>query len=297
MINIFFVPGMFGSTIEFCITNFTNDYQSKPGSPDSYIQDDGSLHSFSKRFHPTSTDLYKELASADIDAKRINTPIYPTTDKHFPELLELLKDNKSFAKNKNILLYATNFSAAELNMFFQFEKIAIGLKLGLDIFFHSNNSLKQWNSKYSHWSELETWELREWFSIFYPGWLQEWIDSKNSIDDSFLSISNTDFLYNTKHELYKIFEYCNLTPNQNNIDNFIKMWYNKQKYIINQQEFCNHVVNNTISNKYQNWNKLNFIQEAVIQKKLRDAGYEIRCWNLNTFPTNTEELYNLLEKA
>ena len=97
---------MFGSTIEFCITNFTNDYQSKPGSPDSYIQDDGSLHSFSKRFHPNSTDLYKELASADIDAKRINTPIYPTTDKHFPELLELLKDNKSFAKNKNILLYA-----------------------------------------------------------------------------------------------------------------------------------------------------------------------------------------------
>ena len=297
MINIFFVPGMFGSTIEFCITNFTHDYQSKPGSPNSYIQDDGSLHSYSKQFHPTSTDLYKQLASVNTNAKVINTPIYPTVDKHFPELLELLKGNKSFAKNKNILLYATNFSAAELNMFFQYEKIAIGLKLGLDIFFHSNDSLKQWNSKYSHWSELETWELREWFSIFYPGWLQEWIDSKNSIDDNFLSISNTDFLYNTKRELYKIFKHCGLTPRQNNIDNFIKMWHNKQKYIINQQEFCNNAVENTINNKYQHWNTLNFIQEAVIQKKLRDKGYEMRCWNLNQFPNNTEQLHNLLEKV
>jgi hypothetical protein len=297
VINIFFVPGMFGSTIEFCIANFTYDYQSKLRSPESYIQDDGSLHSFSKQFHPTSTDLYKQLASADIDVTTINTPIYPTTDRHFPELLELLKDNETFSKNKNILLYAKDFSSAELNMFFQYEKIAVGLKLGLDIFFYSNDSLKQWNSKYSHWSELETWELREWFSIFYPDWLQEWIDSKNSIGDSFLSISNTDFLYNTKHELYKIFDHCGLTPQQNNIDNFIKMWHNKQKYIIKQQEFCNHVANNTINNKYQSWHKINFIQEAVIQKNLRDKGYEMRCWNLNQFPSNTEQLHNLLEKV
>lgn len=297
MINIFFVPGMFGSTIEFCITNFTLEYQSKLDSLESYIQSDGSLHSFSKHFHPTSTDLYKQLASVDFDTNTINTPIYPTTDKHFPDLLKLLQGNKNFAKNKNILLHSSDFSAAELNMFFQYEKIAVGLQLGLDIFFHSNNSLRQWNSKYNHWSELETWELREWFSIFYPGWIQEWIDSKEAVDDTFLPISNTEFLHNTKHNLYKIFEHCGLTPNQNNIDNFIEIWHNKQNYIIKQQEFCNNVVEKTINNEYQCWDKLNFIQEAVIQKKLKDNGYEIRCWNLNIFPTNTEQLHNLLEKV
>lgn len=297
MINIFFVPGMFGSTIEFCIQNFTVDYQSNLDQLENYIQDDGSLHSFDKQFHPTSTDLYKQLVTLNTNSKDINTPIYPTVDKHFPELLDLLKTNQDFVKNKNILLHAKDFSAAELNMFFQYEKISVGLTSGLDIFFHSNNSLKQWNAEYYHWSELETWELREWFSIFYPDWIKEWVDSKDYTNSEFLCISNIDFLCNTKDELYKIFDYCNLTPNNNNLDNFVKIWQNKQQYILDQKEFCNDIVLNTINNKKQYWNKLNFIQEAVIQKKLRDAGYELRCWKLNKFPNNTEELYNLLEKA
>lgn len=297
MINIFFVPGMFGSTIEFCIQNFTVDYQSNLDQLENYIHDDGSLHSFDKQFHPTSTDLYKQLVTLNTNSKDINTPIYPTVDKHFPELLDLLKTNQDFVKNKNILLHAKDFSAAELNMFFQYEKISVGLTSGLDIFFHSNNSLKQWNAEYYHWSELETWELREWFSIFYPDWIKEWVDSKDYTNSEFLCISNIDFLCNTKDELYKIFDYCNLTPNNNNLDNFVKIWQNKQQYILDQKEFCNNVVLNTINNKKQSWNKLNFIQEAVIQKKLRDAGYELRCWKLNKFPNNTEELYNLLEKA
>lgn len=286
---------MFGSTIEFCIRNFTVDYQTNLNNLESYILDDGSLHSFRKQFHPMSADLYKQLLH--LNTNSINTPIYPTVDKHFPELLELLKNNQNFLKNKNILLHAEDFSAAELNMFFQYEKIAIGLKSGLDIFFHSDNSLRQWNSKYNHWSDLDPWELREWFSIFYPSWIQEWIDSIQCIDNNFLSISNLDFLQNTKNELYKIFEYCNLTPNYNDLDNFLKIWQNKQNYIVEKHKLCDEIVNNSINNKFQSWNKLNFLQEAVIQKKLRDQGYEIRCWNLNEFPNNTEMLYNLLEKG
>ena len=195
------------------------------------------------------------------------------------------------------MLHAKDFPAAELNMFFQYEKIAIGFDIGLDIFFYSNNSLRQWSSKYNHWSDLETWELREWFSILYPGWIQEWIDSKNSVNDEFLCTSNIDFLYNTKRELHRIFDYCNLTPNKNDIDNFVKIWQNKQHYIVNQRDLCNSIVLNTINNKKQSWDKLNFIQEAVVQKKLRDAGYELRCWKLNDFPGDTETLYNLVEKA
>jgi len=298
MINIFFVAGMFGSTIEFCIRNFTNEYQSNPiDQLENFILEDGSLHSVDKEFHPARRDSYKKLATLNANSKSINTPMYPTKDDHFPELIELLKTNQDFTKNKNILLHAKDFPAAELNMFFQYEKIAIGFDVGLDIFFYSNNSLRQWSSKYNHWSDLETWELREWFSILYPGWIQEWIDSKNSVNDEFLCTSNIDFLYNTKRELHRIFDYCNLTPNENDIDNFVKIWQNKQHYIVNQRDLCNSIVLNTINNKKQSWDKLNFIQEAVVQKKLRDAGYELRCWKLNDFPGDTETLYNLVEKA
>ena len=286
---------MFGSTIEFCIRNFTVEYQSGLKHLENYIENDGSLHSFQKQFHPTSTDLYKQLASLSTNPKNINTPIYPTVDKHFPDLIDLLKTNQDFLKNKNILLHAKDFSAAELNMFFQYEKISIGLNSGLDIFFYSNKSLKQWNAKYTHWSELERWELREWFSIFYPDWIREWIDSKNYANDQFMCVANTDFLHNASNELKKIFDYCNLTINDNDLDNFVKIWQSKQQYILDQKEFCNNIVLNTISDRWQSWNKLNFIQEAVIQKKLRDTGYELRCWDLNEFPNNTEKLHSLLE--
>ena len=298
MINIFFVPGMFGSTVEFCIRNFTNEYSLfVPESLDSYILNDGSMHSFKKQYHLTSTELYKQLADTSQDPASITTPIYPTVDSHFPELLEILKTSKSFVQSKNILLHSKDNCSGELNLFFQYEKIAIGLDLGLDIFFPLGKSLAQWNSEYSCWTDLEHWELREWFSIFYPEWVEEWADSKQHADDNFLAVSNEDFLYNTKEELYKIFDYCGLTPNKNDLDNFIKIWQNKQEYIIKQRDLCVDIVNNTLNNKQQSWSRLNFVQEAVVQRRLRDAGYELKCWKLNEFPTETETLYNLLEKT
>ena len=284
---------MFGSTIEFCIRNFSNEYQSKlTNELESYIRVDGTLHSVTKELHLTSDKMPDILKQYGSSSTAISTPIYPTQRKHFPEIINTLYENSDFKNNKNVLLFADTLSAAELNLYFQYYKIATGshdtgLKMGLGIFFNHRED----------WQELDYWELREWFSIFYTNWIQEWTESRQHIKVDFLSLSNVDFLYHTKDCLTRIFEHCNLTFNEKNIDNFINIWQNKQQYIVDSENLCRDIIANTMLQEDFAWDSTNIVQEAIIQKRLRDCGYEIKCWNLNTFPTNTEQLYNLLEKA
>ena len=284
---------MFGSTIEFCIRNFSNEYQSKlTNELESYIRADGTLHSVTKELHLTSDKMPDILKQYGSSSTAISTPIYPTQRKHFPEIINTLYENSDFKNNKNVLLFADTLSAAELNLYFQYYKIATGshdtgLKMGLGIFFNHRED----------WQELDYWELREWFSIFYTNWIQEWTESYQNVQKDFLTVSNVDFLYHPKQCLERIFEHCELTFNQKDIDKFVKMWQNKQQYIINNENLCRDIIANTIEQLDFSWESTNIVQEAIIQKRLRDCGYEIKCWNLNTFPTNTEQLYNLLEKA
>lgn len=284
---------MFGSTIEFCIRNFSNEYQSKLNNElESYIRSDGTLHSVQKELHLTTDKMYDIFAQYGSSSNKISTPIYPTENQHFSEIVKYLYTNSDFSLNKNVLLYADSLSAAELNLYFQYHKIVTGapntgLNMGLGIFFNHRKD----------WKDLEHWELREWFSMFYTGFIQEWTESYQSVQKDFLTVSNVDFLYHTKQCLERIFEHCELTFNQKDIDNFVKIWQNKQQYIVNSENLCRDIIANTVDQNDFSWESTNIVQEAIVQKRLRDCGYELKCWNLNTFPNNTEQLYNLLEKA
>lgn len=66
---------------------------------------------------------------------------------------------------------------------------------------------------------------------------------------------------------------------------------------MNKDLLCNQIVESIITNEYFDWSAtaLTFIDEAMIQKLLRDAGVQLRCYNLNIFPTNTKDFLPLLE--
>lgn len=302
MINIFFVPGMFGSTIEFIIKNFSNEFSGDRKDLNNYILKDGSLHSYKKEFHPCTLDALKKITSMSSSEKRVNTPIYPTPDAKFSELLEIAVTD-DFLLNKNILIHSPTQTASELNMFFQYYKIAVGSNghhNGMGVFFdgpNANANVVNWNKNYTTWQDMKTWELREWFSMFYEAWLSQWIDSAQQAPDSFLKLPNTGMIDDPKQHMDTIFDYCNLTWNNKDIDNFLNIWHNKQTVIVKKFNECNSILNNILNNVDSSWNKLDFIQEAMIQKKLRDYGYEIQCWGLDEFPTNTKHLYKLLEKV
>jgi hypothetical protein len=289
MINIFFVPGMFGSTVEYVLRSFTKEHVPVESA---VINDDGSMHSFSKQFHPKSLDSLDKFVDSDI-----NTPIYPFKECHLPEILKFFQTR--IGNGKSILIYADSLRSAELNILFQYYKIAFGkhIKLGLEIFAGKNDhNIINWNPEYKNWIEMKPWEFREWFSLFYVSWVQEWIESPSQVSDTFLKIKNIDILYDTKNTFLKIINFCNLTVSKE-LDSFVDEWTDKQKYIVNEFDLLDKIMDHTVNNQEFNWKPISIVSEAIIQQRLRTKGYEIRCDGLNTFPVDSKTLYSLLEKC
>ena len=292
MICVFFVPGMFGSTLEYILRNYSNEYD----SIDAEVLTDGSMHSYRKEFHLLNRSAIDTLLTS-VTIEAIITPIYPFRDAHLPEILEKVK-YRTGDNNKEILIYAPDVRAAELNLLFQYHKISTGvLQLGLDVFCSSNtHNIVNWNPSYQHWSDMQAWELREWFSLFYVQWVQEWIVSPGQTDESFYKVANTTVLENLLQIAREILSNCNLTESSG-LDQFVIAWRQKQQYIVDEFNLLDCIVDSTINNIPFEWQTTNFVAESIVQQRLRAAGYEIRCDGLNIFPTDSETLYNLLEKV
>jgi hypothetical protein len=291
MIHVFFVPGMFGSTIEYMLRSFSNELIPVNGE----ILADGSMHSFKKAGHHTTIDEFKEFFESDgvID---VTTPIYPFRTHLLPALLEHFTQHGN-ASDPCVLMHAGSTGGAEMNMLFQYHKISIGLNRGLDIFCNGNeHNITQWHSDYTHWSQLKEWQLREWISLFYVPWVQEWIESQTQVNSQFLQIENTEFLSNPKLYIDKIFNHCNLTQKPG-IADFLKKWQAAQQYIINEFNLLDQIVKCSISNADLEWKSINIIAESIVQQRLRASGYEIQCDGLDVFPTDAKTLYSLLERC
>jgi hypothetical protein len=284
---------MFGSTVEFVLRAFTDKFNKfNKVNAGGLVLSDGSMHSFKKAFHPVHLNSITPDAKVDI-----STPIYPFKEHHFPEILQAFYDNELV--DQAVILYANSLRAAELNLLFQYHKIAVGKKinLGLDIFCNGNtHNIINWNQNYTHWDQMQPWELREWFSLFYVPWVQEWIESQHQAPDTFLKVHNTDMLYDTKNTCRRIFKFLNLTET-GDLDSFVDLWSEKQQYIVDEFNLLDQICKHTVDNTDFTWDPINIIAEAIVQQRLRALGYEIRCDGLNTFPTDSKTLYSKLERC
>jgi hypothetical protein len=295
MICIFFVPGMFGSTIEHVLTSFTNELSGE----ESIIRPDGSMHTFRKQKHLTTKRNFVKFFVRSDNSYAVTTPIYPLKDAHLLEMLDLFS-KYSNPTDRSILVYADTFEAAEINMLFMYYKIAISPTYhgGMDLFYSSGNeNFSQWNSSYTNWKQMKSWELREWLSLFYPNWVQEWIDSQHQVGDDFLKVSSTSILEDTEQTLTLIIEHCGLTRNSKNLAAFVKKWQEAQQYIRQEYLLIHHIIYCIMNSIDFSWNKLNIVAEAILQQRLRSNGFEIRCDGLNDLPTNSVEFFKFLIAA
>jgi len=297
VIQVFFVPGMFGSTIEYISRSYSNELTPVAGS----ILADGSMHSFQKLAHPLCVyhlDEFFKLGRLSEMATfpEVMTPIYPFIDQHLPGILDYFNQHQR-GNESHILMYANDVRAAELNMLFQYHKISLGRQRGLDIFCQGNeHNITAWNPDYTHWSQMQTWQLREWISLFYVDWVSEWINSVHQVGSEFLTIKNTDFLYDTVATSDNIFKHCKLTM-KSGLTEFLEQWQQAQQYVVNEFELLDRIVDCTIANQSLTWQPVNIIAEAIVQQRLRAKGYEIRCDGLDTFPTDAIMFNTLLEKV
>jgi hypothetical protein len=203
--------------------------------------------------------------------------------------------------DKYIFIYPADLDQAELIILARYYKIAIGSLMinGMGTIYDSGDqqNIVKWNANYTHWSQMQLWELREWFSIFYLGWAQEWIDARQFIPATWFPVSLADILANTRETLLEIVNHVGKfdSDSENEFDNFVNTWRPKQQYLLDEHATIKNIVEYTISNTPYTWEKLNVISEAMVQRRLRDAGYTIKCYDLNEFPISSTKLHQLLE--
>jgi len=295
MIHIFFDCGSFGSTIESVLRNYTD--HSTP--IDSKILDDGSMHSFRKEQHVTDIETLDNFLQLDTPSNKIiTTPTYPFKEFKLPTILDYFSLIESWKDDTKILIFQPDLRACELNLLFKYHKVCVSYtNTGLGIIVGENqHNILNWNKDYTHWTQMRPWELREWLSIFYPGFVQEFIDSQNQVDDSWLKLTNIDVLYSTQDSLLKIIDHCGLT-NTKDLTEFVAQWQQAQNYIVDEFNLLDRIVDCAINNQPLVWKPVNIIAEAIVQQRLRTKGYEIRCDGLDIFPTDAIMFNTLLEKV
>lgn len=296
MIYVYYVAGTFGSTFEYVLRSFTNEYHL-----DATISNDGSMHEFKKFHHLISNrsyiDFFKKINSINTNA--IVTPVYPVAEG--TRLNELLNIAKPYLQStdKLILIYINDIEYAEITRLFQYHKILNSPFFETDlaaVAFGNNVSLMtRWNPSYTSISDMKPWEIREWLSLIN---YTHWFDGVDTVPDTFLKISSKEILNDTFNTFKKIIDWCGLTYNKRDLNEFAVLWREKQQYVLNEHNLITNIVNYTIENIPLDIPvDLNIFAQSIIQQKLRNKGYELACDGLNLFPTNTVELHNMLIKG
>ena len=299
MLHILFLSGTFGSTIFYVVNKFVAEDQ-MVDFPDDPFYLYGSMHNFEKAGHWRTREEYENFFTKRNSYNiTVSTPVYPCPDIHANEIIQGLA--KHCPDDKFLFLYVNDLRYAELNMLMQHYKIyhepneKINMLCSDDC---NTYNIVEWNPEYTHWSQMQTWELREWISLFYIDWTDEWFEAKNFVPDSWLKIS-TEELLTSPYDVFK--KVCNYRSNfdedkELELTEFSDLWKSKQQYIIDEFNLIDTIIDSTIRKKVFSWEPISIISESIIQCRLRKLGFGIKCYDLNIFPANALKLNSLLEK-
>ena len=148
--------------------------------------------------------------------------------------------------------------------------------------------------------ELETWELRELLAYYWFCRIKDSLSCWEKIrlafpDVHFISLDS--FKDDTLGTILEYLEYFQIEiADRSKVENMLETWKPKQIHMYKDSDV--ELVINAIVNKQScSWADKHFtlLDEAYIQKTLLDHGIKIKCFNLNTFPTNTNDFLPLLE--
>ena len=256
---------------------------------------DGSMHSYHKEYHVTNLSELQSFLKQSCNPQGITTPGLTYCEFKLPKLLEYFSTLPSWSSDRKIMIYQPDLRAAELNLLFKYYKM--WLAFGVDSMYGDNQqNWKQWKADCNHWSDLDLWQAREWFSFFYPGSVQEFIDAPGHVDDSWLVLTNLDILFDTESSMQRMIEFCGLEK-IGDLGGFVTQWQAAQNYVVEEFELLDKIVRHSINCSDFTWQNLCFVSEAIVQRRLRDLGYDLRCHRLDQFPTNSIDLSDLLEKS
>lgn len=284
MIIVMYPAGAFGTTIEYCLQQFSNEFTKLSAE----VLNDGSMHSIRKEFHPISFEQFSKVYDKP---HNIVTPVYPNLDCLSPEETIALYKTHLLENQKVLLIYFPTVKMAQDNQLFCYYKIDLFLEIVL------KNKVQNWNKNYQSYKDMQQFELREALSFLID---QQSFNCNIQPDNykTWMCINSDEILFNFKNTLLRIMNYFELTVDSSaDIDKFYNNWFQKQQYILDEIRIIDTIVDTILTQPNSlatfHWNTLSIMGEAIVQSRLRHHGIEIACQGINQFPTNSSELKKL----
>jgi len=159
------------------------------------------------------------------------------------------------------------------------------------------DSIDQWTRA----GLTNTWDLRERLALctrpFDTTRIMEDLEINRS--RQYCLIDAQSLWYNGTHVMKKIMDFLNLAINETAWTQWVDIYYTWQQLqlkILNFDLEFEHIMNSIVNNWYYEIGSLTFEQEVIIQHCLiYQHGLNLRTWQLEKFPSNTQDLHKLLE--
>jgi hypothetical protein len=288
-ICILFNGGSYGTFLEWCLNYFSDLNFNDPLS----FNSNGNSHKFSGNHKLNFLGAVNYINSSE------DLPIIRFHPKTMQD--EDLVDNLKFINKKfrKIVYLIPTKNTMAWNINNKFEKIwDEGWLKHCEIEFA--NCLAGWSKEKIE--QMKIWELREFLSLyFYTQHLAESeLEKMQDIQKEFTKfqfITIDSLRDNFKNTIITLLEYCKLTPTRlNKVEEIYQEWISLQCNCY-KDSLINNIVDSVLNDNLYDWSdsKLTLVDEALIQFYLRQHSIEIKCYNLDTFPTNTTILKNYLD--
>lgn len=278
-ILIVYPGGAYGTFLEWCLSYFSGmlDDESMP-----FNFDTGSCHEFEG--HPLdfpNTISSEEYFSSDL--------IYPVARSHGNTNFSVhIKDYVE--RYKDYAGYVINIVPDDQCRLLTFHNAIHKIK-DLEYFTKNIENLCELSAADTHW------ERREKISFkikYFQNYSWYYGTGPNQ-----LTITVYDIVYNLKNCLTSIFDKTKLSFDANRINKFDvieQQWLGLQKFK-HLDQLCHSIAKATATDNDLDWSdkNLSVYDEAYVQMLLRDLHkFDLKCYNLNEFPTNSHDLRKLL---
>jgi hypothetical protein len=294
-VGIAYSSGTYGTYLEWCLTTLTS--KGKIVAP---FNANGDSHRFKGNF---IRNIFDQTNSVEL-TKNLNffraLPKYKKEHSLSKNLFDMCELTKSliylYPDKSSILLCINNIHEKIYDNRFEYYFYNTQFEYcGID----QNEIYKNWpvdsNLKLH---QIPRWIQREFFSFYLiPTWFDqiEWYHLDTWQHEKCQVITVRELLWDFEKTLNCCRDFCGLEYTRPITDLLELHQQNLQnQQHLNEDVLCHTIVNSTVEDKNFSWLPRSLVSEAWIQWQLRTLGWEIRCDGLDTFPTNSVHLKELL---
>lgn len=276
MIKLCYPKGCYGNYLGQCLYYFTN--LNNNNLEDFSVDRRGSSHAF---FNNVKAHDHIQLGHS-VSATDNSWPNITISDTDFVVQIVPLKEHWLDYYNNHFFKHYQGNVIETISELFTVDEINYKLKT-------------QWDYHDGFGANVPVWILREFFSfcignVLHSTYTQTDINNSITLTTQDFFESFLDIFKNLCTRLGLTLTVNNNVLLQNNNSFIAAQYYHNSQSAVEQWIQC------VIENKSALLSQLTFFNEAYVQHRMRQLGYEIQCNNLDVFPTHSQDLTKLIYK-